>query len=103
MEVTLITLVRVASAQSWRSDTNSAWRRRPPAGLFGEFGFGFDFAAEPGVVGHLVGGHAFAPVATARQSTTTWRTAILGSRAGLGVLHGEVGGESLPRCAKKLF
>ena len=27
-------------------------------GPFGEFDFGFDFGAEPGVVGHFVGGDA---------------------------------------------
>jgi hypothetical protein len=32
-------------------------------GPFGEFYFGFDFGAEPDVVGHFVGGDAFAPVA----------------------------------------
>ena len=32
-------------------------------GPFREFDFGFDFGAEPGVVGHFVGGDAFAPMA----------------------------------------
>jgi len=30
---------------------------------FGEFDFGFDFGAEPNVVGHFFGGDAFAKVA----------------------------------------
>jgi hypothetical protein len=31
-------------------------------GPFGEFDFGFDFGAEPNVVGHFFGGDAFAEV-----------------------------------------
>jgi hypothetical protein len=49
-------------SHSSRRETNSAWRRTPPAvhsaNLISAFGFG----TEPGVVGHFFGGHAFAPV-----------------------------------------
>jgi len=51
-------------------------------GPFGEFDFGFDFRAEPGVVGHFVGGDALAPLATARRSATTWRSATRGRQVG---------------------
>ena len=58
-------------------------------GSFDVFDFGFDFGAEPGVVGHFVRGDAFTPM-------TTWRSAM-------GLLHWRGGREGLRRCAKKLF
>ena len=39
-------------------------------GPFGEFDFGFDFGAEPSVVGHFVGGYALAPMAS---RSAEWR------------------------------
>jgi hypothetical protein len=55
-------------------------------GPFGEFYFGFDFRAEPGVVGHFFGGHSLAPMATARRSPDGG-----GRQVGEGALFGDEG------------